>query len=399
MSTLVEKIRETFRLIRERGDDGVWLGLVPEEEALARAGALEQSDLPLRGKTFAVKDNIDVAGLPTTAACPEFSYLPEKNAFVVQRLLDAGAILIGKTNLDQFATGLNGTRTPHTIPRNAFDAAYISGGSSSGSAVAVALGEVDFSLGTDTAGSGRVPAAFHNLIGFKPAKGRWSTSGLVPACRSLDCITVFAKTLAGAVEVDRVVAGYDPADPYSRVEPAGFRAEKKRLAVLAEPQREFFGDAEYARLYQAALDRARALGWELVDFDYKPFLEAAALLYSGPWVAERHAALRGFLADHADSVHPVVRQIVEGAGKFSATDAFEAQYRLADLIRKTEPLWTDCAAMLLPTAGTIYPVAQMQADPIRLNSNLGHYTNFVNLLDFCAVAVPAASGRTVCRLA
>lgn len=389
MRTLSEKIRETYHLIRERGDDGVWLALVPEEEVLARAIALESSDLPLRGKTFAVKDNIDVAGLPTTAACREFSYLPKRNAFVVQRLLDAGAIVIGKTNLDQFATGLNGTRTPHTVPRNAFHADYISGGSSSGSAIAVACGEVDFSLGTDTAGSGRIPAAFNNLVGFKPTKGRWSTSGLVPACRSLDCITVLAKTLAVAVEVDRVVAGFDPSDPYSRREPAGFRAVKKRLAVLSESQREFFGDAEYACLYKAALARAKTLGWELVDFDYEPFLAAAALLYSGPWVAERHAALREFLAVHGDAVHPVVRQIVEGAGKFSATDAFEAEYQLAHLVRVTEPLWTDCDAMLLPTAGTIYTVAQLLEDPIRLNSNLGRYTNFVNLMDLCAVAVPA----------
>ncbi len=389
MISFQEKIRETYRLIRERGDDGVWLALVPEEEVLARARVLETSDLPLRGKTFAVKDNIDVAGLPTTAACPEFSYLPEKNAFVVQRLLDAGAIVIGKTNLDQFATGLNGTRTPHTIPRNAFHAEYISGGSSSGSAIAVAVGEVDFSLGTDTAGSGRVPAAFNNLVGFKPTKGRWSTSGLVPACRSLDCITVFAKNLAEVVAVDRAVAGFDAADPYSRVEPAGFRPVKKRLAVLPESQREFFGDAECAALYISALVKAKTLGWELVDFDYEPFLSAAALLYSGPWVAERHAALRAFLANHADAVQPVVRQIVEGAGKFSATNAFEAQYRLAALVRETEPLWQDCDAMVLPTAGTIYTVGQLQADPIGLNSNLGRYTNFVNLMDLSAVAVPA----------
>ncbi len=389
MNALIEKIRAIYRLIRERGDDGVWLALAPEDEAVARAGALESSGLPLRGRTFAVKDNIDVAGLPTTAACPEFSYLPEKSAFVVQRLLDAGAIVIGKTNLDQFATGLNGTRTPHTIPRNAFNAGYISGGSSSGSAIAVACGEVDFSLGTDTAGSGRVPAAFNNLVGFKPTKGRWSTSGLVPACRSLDCITVFAKTLAGAVEVDRVVAGFDANDPYSRMEPSGFRSTRKKLAVLPESQREFFGDAEYARLYEAALARAKALGWELAEFDYEPFLSAAALLYSGPWVAERHAAMRGFLAENADAIHPVVRQIVEGAGNFSATDAFEAQYRLAGLIRETEPLWADSDAMLLPTAGTIYTVDQLLAEPVRLNSNLGRYTNFVNLMDLCGVAAPA----------
>jgi allophanate hydrolase len=389
MISLAEKIRETYRLIRERGDDGVWLSLVPEEKALERAAELESSDLPLRGKTFAVKDNIDVAGLPTTAACPEFSYVPEKSAFVVQRLLDAGAIVIGKTNLDQFATGLNGTRTPHTIPRNAFHPEYISGGSSSGSAIAVALGEVDFALGTDTAGSGRVPAAFNNLVGLKPTKGRWSTTGLVPACRSLDCITVLARNLGEAAEVDRVVAGFDAEDPFSRPESHGFWAEKRKLAVPVPSQREFFGDAEYARLYAEAMTRVQALGWEVVEFDYEPFLAAAALLYNGPWVAERHAAMRDFLAERAEAVHPVVRGIVEGAGQFSATDAFEAQYRLADLVRRTEGLWTECDAMLLPTAGTIYTVEQMLADPVRLNSNLGRYTNFVNLMDLCGVAVPA----------
>lgn len=389
MSALAEKIREVYRLIRARGDDGVWLSLVSEADALARAEVLEHTDLPLRGLTFAVKDNIDLAGLPTTAACPEFSYLPKKSAFVVQRLIDAGAIAIGKTNLDQFATGLNGTRTPHTIPRNSYDPAYISGGSSSGSAIAVAQGEVDFSLGTDTAGSGRVPAAFNNLVGFKPTKGRWSTSGLVPACRSLDCITVFAKTLALAEKVDRTIAGFDRHDPFSRQEPQGFRAEKKCLAILQESQREFFGDAEYSRLYGEALKRAEGVGWKLVEFDYEPFLAAAALLYSGPWVAERHSAMRDFMQDHAAAIHPVVRRIVEGGIHFSATETFESSYRLAELIRLTEPLWTECDAMLLPTAGTIYQVDQMLADPVQLNTNLGRYTNFVNLMDLCGVAVPA----------
>lgn len=393
MSTIAEKIREIYRLIEARGNDGVWLSLVPEAEALARAAVVEQSDLPLHGLTFAVKDNIDLAGLPTTAACPEFSYLPAKNAFVVQRLIDAGAIAIGKTNLDQFATGLNGTRTPHAIPRNSFDPAYISGGSSSGSAISVALGEVDFALGTDTAGSGRVPAAFNNLVGFKPTKGRWSTSGLVPACRSLDCITVFSKTLSLAERVDRIVAGFDRDDPFSRREPHGYLAEKRCLAVLADSQRDFFGDAEYARLYAEALERAEALGWKLTEFDYEPFLAAASLLYSGPWVAERHAAMRAFMENHAASVHPVVRRIVEGAAHFSATETFEAAYRLAELIRHTEPLWAECDAMLLPTAGTIYQVDEMLADPVQLNSNLGRYTNFVNLMDLCGMAVPAGFRR------
>lgn len=388
MNALEEKILETYRLIRKRGEDGVWISLVPEEDALRQAAAVGEV-LPLKGMTFAVKDNIDVAGLPTTAACPEFSYVPDQNAFVVQRLIEAGAVVIGKTNLDQFATGLNGTRTPHVIPRNSINADYISGGSSSGSAIAVALGEVDFALGTDTAGSGRVPAAFNSLVGFKPTRGRWSSTGLVPACRTLDCITVLARTLGLAARVDDVVNGFDSGDAYSRRAPQGYRAAKGRLAVLADGQREFFGDAEYARLYDEAVKQAECLGVEIEAFDYTPFLEAAALLYSGPWVAERFAALSEFLAKNAGSVHPVVRQIIEGAGKFSAVDAFEAQYRLAGYMRQAEKFWENFDAMLLPTAGTIYTVEEMLAEPIRLNSNLGRYTNFVNLLDMCAVAVPA----------
>jgi allophanate hydrolase len=388
MNDLVDKVRAVYQRIRERGDDGVWIALVDEEDAVARTRSLGHANGPLHGWTFAVKDNIDVAGLPTTAACPQFSHVPTRNAFVVQRLLDAGAIVIGKTNLDQFATGLNGTRTPHTIPRNFFRSEFISGGSSSGSAIAVACGEVDFALGTDTAGSGRVPAAFNNLVGLKPTRGRWSTSGLLPACRSLDCITVLAKSLAEAVAVDRVVTADDEEDPYSRTRPPGFHPSTRCVAVLRRNQREFFGDEEYARLYDEAVERAEALGWEVCEFDYAPFLEAAALLYQGPWVAERAAALGDFLANHPESVNPVVRGIVEGGGSFSAEQAFVAQYRLADVIRRTRGLWKRCDAMLLPTVGTIYTVEEMLADPVVKNSHLGRYTNFVNLMDLCVVSVP-----------
>ncbi len=391
MTPLTEKICATLQAIRDRSDDGIWISTFPEDALLARAAEIDADsrDLPLRGLTFAVKDNLDVLGLPTTAGCPEFSYEPTANAFVVQTLLDAGAIAIGKTNLDQFATGLNGTRTPHPIPRNSINPAYVSGGSSSGSAIAVAHNIVDFSLGTDTAGSGRVPAAFNNLIGLKPTRGRWSTSGLIPACRSLDCITVFAQTLDLTVRVDQTLARFDPADPYSRSAPEPVRPITNRLAILPESQREFFGDTESARLYTEALTRLADQGHELVEFDYEPFLEAATLLYNGPWIAERLAAIAPFLADHADAIHPVVRQLVEGGTRFSAVDTFTAQYRLAELARQTESLWTDCDAMLLPTAGTIFTVEQMLANPVRLNSQLGHYTNFVNLLDLSALAVPA----------
>jgi len=389
MTALTKKIRDTYRLIRERGDDGTWLGLIPEEETLARAAELEGRALPLWGMTFAVKDNIDVAGLPTTAGCPEFSYQPTQSAFVVQRLTEAGAIVIGKTNLDQFATGLNGTRTPHAIPRNSVNSKYISGGSSSGSAIAVARGAVDFALGTDTAGSGRIPAAFNNLVGYKPSKGRWSTSGLVPACRSLDCMTVLTHSVAVALAIDRVVAGFDAADPFSRQKPDSYVATKKCIGVLREDQCEFFGDAEYARLYDAAVGRCVTAGWEIETFDYAPFLEAASLLYQGPWLAERRAALRDFMTQNPGAMHPVVNEIVAGANRFSAEETFLAAYKLAEIIRRASPTWERCDAIMLPTAGTIYTVDEMLADPMRLNSRLGHYTNFVNLMDLCAIAVPA----------
>jgi len=395
MSALTDKIKAAYRLIRERGDDGVWLSLTSEESALQSAGVIDGNprELPLRGWTVAVKDNIDVAGLPTTAGCPEYAYTPKKNALVVQRLIEAGALVIGKTNLDQFATGLNGTRTPHTIPRNAIHPDYISGGSSSGSAVAVAVGEVDVALGTDTAGSGRVPAAFNNLVGFKPTRGRWSTRGVVPACRTLDCVTVLSRTLAQALQIDEVVKGFDPADDYSRRELAPIRPSFRRVAVLPEGHREFFGDVEYARLYQEATRKVADLGWEIGEFDYTPLRDAANLLYSGPWIGERQAVLHEFMAKHPEAVHPVVRQILEGAPQFSARESFQAHYRLAELFRKSEEIWQSFDAILLPTAGTIPTVAQMLADPVTLNADLGRYTNFVNLLDLCAVAVPAGFRR------
>jgi allophanate hydrolase len=391
MSGLADKIAGTFQRIRERGSDGVWISLVPEDQAVSSAKELEADsrELPLKGRTFAIKDNIDLAGTPTTAACPAFTYTSARSAFVVQRLIDAGAIPIGKTNLDQFATGLNGTRSPYGFPRNFFNPAFISGGSSSGSAIAVAAGLTDFALGTDTAGSGRVPAGFNNLVGLKPSRGSWSTDGLVPACRTLDCITVLTKTLEEAERINSVARGFDPGDPYSR-KPVPFSPSRlRRIGVLPDDERQFFGDGEYARLYAEAVEKASRLGWSVSEFDYRPFREAADLLYNGPWVAERYAAARSIIETNPDAVHSVVRAVILGARRFSAVDAFESQYRLAALTRDSERTWESFDAILLPSAGTIYTIEQMLADPFELNNNLGRYTNFMNLLDLCGIAVPA----------
>jgi allophanate hydrolase len=375
----------------------VWIHRLAESEVLALARAVDArlaagETLPLAGVPFAIKDNIDLAGSPTTAGCPDFAYDPAASATVVARMIAAGAVPVGKTNLDQFATGLNGTRSPYGAPACAFNRAYVSGGSSSGSAIAVAAGLVPIALGTDTAGSGRVPAAFNGLIGFKPSKGRWSTAGLVPACRSIDCITVFAQIPADAALVDAVVAGHDPADPWSRQ-----RDERPldlaRIGVPLPQQRQFLGDLVAERLYAQALDRLVAMGAELVEIDLAPLSEAARLLYDGPWVAERSAALADFLQSHPGSIDPTVRSIVEGGLGRSAVEVFQGIYRLAELKTQSDALWRDINALCLPTAPTIYRISEMRSSPIALNSNLGLYTNFVNLLDMAAIAVPAGWRR------
>ena len=350
------------------------------------------NSLPLWGVPFAVKDNIDVAGMATTAACPAFAYIADKDAEVVQRLRATGAIVIGKTNLDQFATGLNGTRSPYGIPRCVFDSNYISGGSSSGSAVAVAAGLASFALGTDTAGSGRVPAAFNNIVGIKPTPGVLSSAGMVPACRSLDCVSIFSATVADGAMVRRLTEGFDPADPYSRrstEETPPSAGAGSRIGILAIADRQFFGDHEAERLYAAAIERAIGLGWSAVEIDYVPFRDAAALLYEGPWVAERLAAYEGFGVS-ANDLDPSVAVIISGGQKFSAVDAFQGQYRLAELRRQAEAQWAKIDVLLLPTAPTIYRVDEMIADPIALNSRLGTYTNFFNLLGLSAIAIPAS---------
>ncbi|MXO65563.1 allophanate hydrolase [Altericroceibacterium endophyticum] len=353
----------------------------------ARIAAGEK--LALAGVPFAVKDNIDVAGFETTAACPEFAYNPERSSGVVEQLEAAGAICVGKTNLDQFATGLVGTRSPYGIPRNAYNRAYVSGGSSSGSAISVAAGLVPFALGTDTAGSGRVPAAFNHLIGFKPTKGRWSTRGLVPACRSIDCITVFADTISDARLVDDVAAGFDPADPWSK--PLAQRAvTPKRIGVPRKDQRVWFGDVQAEYLYDRAIDRL-AQSAEIVEFDIDPLLEAARLLYGGPWVAERTAAIEYLLTNNPDAIDPTVREVVAGGQDMTAVSLWNGIYRLAELKRNADAMWDGVDMLAFPTTPTTYRVRELQAAPVALNSNLGFYTNFVNLLDMAAIAIPAGT--------
>lgn len=346
--------------------------------------------LPLYGVPFAIKDNIDAAGWPTTAACPEFAYTPGEDATVVQRLRAAGAILIGKTNLDQFATGLVGTRSPHGAVANTFNADYVSGGSSSGSASVVARGIAAFSLGTDTAGSGRVPAGFNNIVGLKPTKGWLSTAGVVPACRTLDCVSIFALTVADAELVADVAGGFDERDPYSRKMPAGASLPWPRAPKLAIPATlEFFGDTQAATVFDDAVRALKATGAEVEAIDFAPFNELAALLYQGPWVAERFAAVEDLWKQTPDVINPVVRGIVEQAANYSALDAFKAEYRRAELTRQIHQALAGFDALVVPTSPSIYTIAQLQADPVTLNSRLGVYTNFANLADLSALAVPA----------
>ena len=385
-SSARERVEASLDRVIAYTDPAVWIARFSRDQILAQATRVG----PLAGMTFAVKDNIDVAGLPTTAACPAFGYLPRQNATVVQKLIDAGAVVIGKTNMDQFATGLVGTRSPYGACKNVFDPKYISGGSSSGSAVAVAAKLVDFSLGTDTAGSGRVPAAFGNILGVKPTRGLLSNAGMVPACRSLDCVSIFARDFHTATAVLEVASGFDTTDPFSREltqqqpNKAGFT-----FGVPKADQLQFFGDDAMRRLYENALDRATAIGGRRVEFDYAPFLQTAELLYGGPWVAERLAAIGPFYKQNPDALHPVIKTIIDAAGGYSAVDAFNGYYRLRELKRLTEQTWANVDVLLLPTAPTIYTIEQLLADPLTLNKNLGYYTNFVNLLDLAALAVPA----------
>jgi allophanate hydrolase len=387
-----------YDAIAANGRDGVWIALNPREVALQRAAELEaggySAALPLWGVPFAVKDNIDVVGLPTTAACPAFAHTPAQTAFAVQRLLDAGAILIGKTNLDQFATGLVGVRSPYGVARNPFNADFIPGGSSSGSAVAVASGLVSFALGTDTAGSGRVPAGFNNIVGLKPSIGLLSGSGMVPACRSIDCISIFALTVPDSMAVLDVAAGFDAADGYSRAAPAGWRSvvpakpARFHFGLPQRAQRKFFGNTAAEALFDAAIEKLQALGGTAIEVDYAPFAEAAAFLYQPAGTAERTAATADFMATHADAMHPVTRAIIARGREASGADVHRMHYRLQALRQQTAKLWDALDCLVVPTSGTIYRISEVEADPVALNGNLGAYTNFVNYFDLAALAVP-----------
>lgn len=394
--SLAETMAASYARLRAHGDEALFISLKPEAEALAEAERLQAEGpqrRPLWGVPVAVKDNIDVAGLATTAACPAYAYTPGRDASAVARLKAAGAIIIGKTNLDQFATGLNGTRSPYGTPRNALRADLVPGGSSSGSASAVAAGIVPVALGTDTAGSGRVPAGLQNLVGLKPSLGLVPTAGVVPACRTLDCVSVFALTVEDAWLVLQAMAGPDASDPFSRTVPMGRLGAcppRLRLGVPREQDFDFAGDEGARASFDQALARAQSLGSEIVPIDMTPFYETARLLYDGPWVAERWLAIRDLYERAPDSILPVIRTVIAGKPLPDASATFAARYRLAELSLAARAALKGIDALMVPTAPRPVTLAEMTADPIGANSLLGRYTNFVNLLDLCALAVPAS---------
>src|SRR6201747_1034505 len=389
-------VARSFQRIRDHNDPAIFISLRDEAEALAEAEALTRKDavlLPLYGVPVAVKDNIDVLGLPTTAACPAFASSPAFDATSVAKLRAAGAIVIGKTNLDQFATGLVGVRSPYGIPNNPMRGDLIPGGSSSGSAVAVSAGLVPLALGTDTAGSGRVPAMLNNIVGLKPSLGLISTAGVVPACRTLDCVSIFSLNVDDAMTALAAMAGPDGADPFSRSRPlAAMNAfpSQLKLGVPRPGQLIFFGDKAAEKAYGDAIARWTALGATFVEFDLEPLYETARLLYEGPWGAERYLVIRNLLASSPDAIHPVTREITAAGSRLTAADTFAALYRLQALRRTADRAFAQLDALVLPTAPTAYSTAQVLANPVELNSRLGTYTNFVNLLDLCGLALPAS---------
>lgn len=394
--TPADVIEEIFTRLEAVNDPGIFIHLCEKESLIAQANALGpyDPDLPLWGIPFAAKDNIDVAGIPTTAACPAYAYTPDKDAFVIAKLRAAGALMIGKTNLDQFATGLVGLRTPYGAPLNSVDPDIVPGGSSGGSGVIVGHGIVTFSLGTDTAGSGRVPAALNNIVGLKPTLGTLSATGVVPACRTLDTVSIFAMTVDDAYDVYSVAQGFDAADAYSKSVPhqdmSAISAPLK-VGVPNQASIEFFGDTIQADAFERDVARLEALGIEIAYIDFEPLYSIARMLYQGAWVAERYTVIEELLAEDQSAVHPVTKQIITHATTMSAADAFRGIYRLADLKRMADPLLARLDALCVPTIPTFYSVKDLEADPVTPNNNFGTYTNFVNLLDMCGIAVPTAA--------
>lgn len=389
-------IAEVFRRVREIADPGIFIHLRDEADVLGEANTLPPFDpeaYPLWCIPFAIKDNIDLAGTPTTAACPAFAYYAHMDAFAVAALRAAGAIPIGKTNLDQFATGLVGVRSPYPPPKNAVDPAIVPGGSSAGSAVSVAHGLVTFALGTDTAGSGRVPAALNNIVGLKPTLGALSNTGVVPACRTLDTISVFALTVPDAWTAFQAAARYDADDAFARpcaAPPLTTPSPVSRIGVPDAATREFFGDEVHGEAFAATLKTLTELGAKIIELDFTPFYEVAEMLYEGAWVAERLSVIDDLLAKNPEAVHPVTRKIISGGANLTAVDAFRGIYRLAELKRKTEPLLDQIDMLCVPTIPTFYTLKDVEADPVGPNSRFGTYTNFVNLMDMCGIAVPCS---------
>ncbi|KMW59958.1 Allophanate hydrolase [Candidatus Rhodobacter oscarellae] len=387
-----EVVDQVYQRIAEVDDPNIFLCLFDQDDLRAEAKALGAYDAakPLWGVPFAIKDNIDAAGKVTTAACPAFAFEADEDAFVVAQLRAAGALLIGKTNLDQFATGLVGIRTPYGAPKNAVDPEIVPGGSSGGSGVSVAHGIVSFALGTDTAGSGRVPAALNNIVGLKPTLGSLSATGLVPACRTLDTISIFALTVEDAYTAFAAAAAYDEADSYSKdiSTPALTQVNAPLIGVPTPDSRRFFGDDVQAQSFEATLDLLRAEGAVIREVDFTPLYDVADMLYEGAWVAERYAAIEDLMVNHPQDLHPVTRQIIGAAEKLSAADAFKGIYRLSDLIRQAEPSLAGLDMLCVPTIPTFYSVADLEVDPVGPNSRFGTYTNFVNLMDMCGIAVP-----------
>jgi len=390
-------LAECRRRLDAVDDPGIFLHLCSVANVADQVAALGPFDplaKPLWGIPFAIKDNIDAAGAPTTAACPDYAYEVREDAFVLTQLRAAGAILVGKTNLDQFATGLVGVRTPYPVPRNAVDPAIVPGGSSSGSAVAVAHGLVSFSLGTDTAGSGRVPAALNGIVGLKPTLGTLSATGVVPACRTLDTVSVFALTVEDAWRVFHVGAVFDANDPYARPIPvpaAPAATPAIRIGVPDAATRRFYGDEVQARSFEATIDAIAAMGATITELDFTPLYQIADLLYEGAWVAERYSVIESLLKSRPEALLPVTRAIIGKAEQFSSADVFRGQYRLKALLRDAQAAIAGVDALCVPTIPTFYSVADLAADPIGPNSRLGTYTNFVNLMDLCALAVPVAA--------